>query len=468
MTTDSTDKKPNIIWVFPDQMRGQAMSVSGDENVATPHLDKLAGEGVRFTAACSSYPVCVPFRFTALTGESASSRWIPTIHWRMSPAETTVAHVLNDQGYQTCYVGKWHLYGGDYHNTRFKRIPVPREHQGGFQRWKGFELRNNPFDTWYFAEEDPEPKKIDGYQSDGLFGIAMSEMEQMSKADNPFFLALSVEPPHPPYMGPGMAGKKRDTRTIRFRKNVDAEKCSTYSPDVFDHVSHGIESSDNEDILKAHLAEYYASIENIDTNMGRLLEKLANLNILDNTVVMFFSDHGELLGSHGLQAKQWPYEESVNIPFIVRIPEALKPVGAAGAGRVVSDPIHTEDIFPTTLAFAGVTCEGKPGRNLVPWITGEMAPDREGVFLEFVEEHRDKFKTASPRWRAYRTRDFKYVVTQDGPYMLYDLKGDPYEMENLIGNEAYRDVRDNMHSVLMQHLQTNDPSFFYAYRESAG
>lgn len=462
------NNKPNIIWVFPDQMRGQAMSISGDENLSTPNLDRMAEEGVQFSAACSSYPVCVPFRFTLLTGERASSRWVPTIHWRMSPAETTIADVFNANGYQTSYVGKWHLSGGSFKPDMFKNIPVPRQYQGRFKRWKGFELRNNHFDSWYFCENDPEPHKIEGYQSDGLFAIAQKEIEEMNKDARPFFLVLSVETPHPPYHGPKFKNGNRNIRDINFRDNVNVEKLRSERPWLFKKNIWGYEQEETEEeiILKSHLHEYYSSIENIDENMGKLFDKLQSLEILKNTVVMFFSDHGELLGSHGKQGKQFPYEESINIPFIIRVPEKLTDSKIYKKCKKISVPIHTEDIFPTTLGFAGVDSgliNQKPGKNLVPWITGKKAPDREGVFLEFVEEQRDSHKDIVPPWRGYRTEKYKYAVTYEGPYMLFDLENDPYEKNNLVNKGSHRSIQEDMHEILMKHLEQNDKTFYYRY-----
>jgi len=457
--------KLNIIWVFADQMRGQAMSCSGDENVYTPNLDLLAKEGVRFEAACSTYPVCVPFRFTLLTGERASSRWVPTIHWRMSPAEKTIAHHLNENGYQTSYIGKWHLFGGNYTLDQYKYINIPNKYRGGFKRWKGFELRNNHFDTWYYSDNNPNPKKIEGFQCDGLFGVACNEIEEMSICKEPFFLVLSIEAPHPPYNGPNYNMKNRDKRDVKFRENVDPKAMREYKPWLYEIDGYSKLDKENdgnpEKVLKSFLVEYYESIENIDKNMGKIIAKLKECGVFENTAIMFFSDHGELLGSHGLQDKQWPYEESINIPFIVKIPDKHN---KQNNNRIIETPICTEDIFPTTLGIAGVDIpEAKPGKNLLEWIIEKKTPDREGVFLEFVEEQRDL--DPDWPWRGYRTKNYKYIIKSSGPFMLFDLESDPYEQNNLINDNNYSQIKDQMHAKLMSHIKENDESFYYTYAE---
>ncbi len=176
-----TNRPRNLLVILCDQLRRDALSCYGDPNIDTPHIDRLAQRGVRFDCANSSYPICVPFRFSMMTGEYAHTRMVPGIEWRMSPAERTLADEFNERDYETIYVGKWHLYGNHLHMPgygaeRVNREPVPRQFQGRWKHWRGFELRNKPFDTCYFVDDDPTPRPIDGYQTDGLFDIAMDEM----------------------------------------------------------------------------------------------------------------------------------------------------------------------------------------------------------------------------------------------------------------------------------------------------
>ena len=495
-------RRPNIIWVFPDQMRAQAMSCAGDPNVHTPNLDALAKSGVRFANACSNYPVCVPARFTLLTGERASSRWVPTIHWRMSPAERTVAHELGEAGYATSYIGKWHLYGGDAPADAYRRIPVPRRHQGGFERWQGFEFRNDPFDTHYFANDDPEPHRIEGYQTDGLFDLALAELDRLAADERPFFLALSVEPPHPPYQGPRFGENSRAMAPhlvdrIELRPNVDVERFVAEKPWLLANwrrrraqltgagkrdaglASVGAAGSTaaaftDRQVLQALLLEYGQSVENVDANMGRLVHALRHKGLWEDTIILFFADHGELLGSHGTQGKQLPYQESVGIPFIVA-------GGRVPGERLVTAPVSIEDIFPTTLDLAGVDpAPHLPGASLAPLLAADGAQEpsgrsaggadgggaafsRDAVFLEYVEEHRDSHKSIPP-WRAIRTERYCYSITGEGPWMLFDLHEDPYEQKNLIADPATAEDRRELHERLMGHLAAIEDPFARTYQ----
>lgn len=439
--TATRQSRPNIIWVFADQMRGQAMGCAGDLNVRTPHLDALAAGGVRFTAACSTYPVCVPFRFTLLTGEYAHTRWIPAIHWQMSPAERTIAHEFNDAGYETAYVGKWHLNGSiplAGGALPRNRMPIPRMYRGGFEVWHGFSLRNEFYDTCCFHGDDPTPVPLGKYQTDGLFDIATDYVRGRRAGDRPYFLTLSVEAPHPPHQAPPEYIERVRARSLTWRPNFRAGDRAQMKPET------------PWDVMKAeNIPElpirYYAQVENLDDNVGRLVAALRESGQWENTVLMFFSDHGEMLGSHGLYQKQLPYEESINIPLIVHDPR----LPAARRGAVVDDPVCTEDFYPTTLAAAGIPQRAaKPGLDLTGAIRSGGALAREGVYIEFVEEDRPSMVFFGMTWRGLRTREYKYTVLKGKPWQLFDLCSDPYEMENLVGSPAHEAVRRRLHAEL--------------------
>ena len=232
--------KPNIIVVLVDQMRRDAMSCAGDPNVRTPNLDRMAQNGVRFTSACSTFPACVPFRFSMITGQYAHSRNVPALGFRLSPAERTIGDALKDEGYAAAYIGKWHLYSaygvsGGLTLSQACRTPIPASHRRGFDYWRGFELRNEFYDTYYFADDDPQPRRIDGYQTDGLFSLALDYLEKGRSGDQPFVLMLSVEAPHPPFTAPEDSLRRvRDRGPLSFRSNVDLGSIRFFPPEWFE------------------------------------------------------------------------------------------------------------------------------------------------------------------------------------------------------------------------------------------
>lgn len=427
--------------ILADQLRRDALGCYGDPHVLTPHIDDLATRGVSFRNACSTDPVCVPFRFSLLTGEYAHSRYVPAIDWRMSPAERTLAHEFGAAGYETVYVGKWHLYGA--YGVRpgrscreINRTPVPRPHQGGFERWFGFELRNDPWDTCYFVDDDPRPRPIDGYQTDGLFDLAIGFISDKRDTGRPFFCVLSVEPPHPPYDAPPALLETWEGRQIEPPPNFQAA------------------NDEQRTCILDERRRYYAAIENLDENVGRLVACLEESGLADDTAVLFIADHGELGGSHGLREKQYPYEESIGIPLIV-----FDPGGSRRAGELIPDPVSTEDLYPTLLGLAGLKpSKTVAGIDLTSVIRGERKRiERVAVLLEFVAEFRPGMPFYEETWRGVRTERYKYTVLGPGdagrPWQLFDLEADPYELTNLVEDDHHSATARWLHGLLQQALE---------------
>ena len=458
--------QPNVVLILADQLRRAAVGVAGDANVSTPNIDTLAADGVRFSNACATYPVCVPTRFSLMTGEYAHSRGVPAIDYQLSPAETTIADVFDEAGYQTAYIGKWHLAG--HHAYRYEsgtdiardlnRKAIRPAVRGGFDYWRGFELRNGPFDTVYFADDDPTPRPIEGYQTDGLFDLACEFLDERED-DRPYFLVISVEPPHPPLVAPSPDLERWQDRPVEPRPNVplgnEERLPSGYRSWGSTQTGTAAVTEDPyaRDTVLDDLRKYYAMIENLDRNVGQFTNELIARGIREESALAFLSDHGELLGSHGLRGKQHPFEESVGVPFIVSYPD-----GGIDGGRVIEEPTNTEDWYPTLLGLAGMEADEKPGVDLTPVMRGEQSDlDREGVLLEFVREDRPNAPYNDETWRAYRTVDYKYVVKggiRGGePWQLFDLAADPYERRNLVDDPAYANVATRMHGLLLATLE---------------
>jgi arylsulfatase A-like enzyme len=438
------DTQPNILVVLSDQLRRHALGIYGDPDARTPNLDAFARRSVRFTQACSTYPICVPFRFTLMTGEYAHTRKVPGIEFAMSPAERTLADEFNDAGYETIYVGKWHLDGGHGRlgsALQVNRTPVRRSQQGRWQKWFGFELRNGPFDTCYFEDDDPVPRKIEGYQTDGLFDLAMNHLKHRSD-ERPFSMILSVEPPHDPFEAPEALQTAWENRTLTLPDNFDVEDPEARAQFIL------------------HRKRYNAMVENLDQNMGRLVAFLDAEALTDNTVVIFVADHGEMGGAHGFRAKQRPNEESVGIPLIVWDARARDRGGVA-----IADPTCTEDLFPTLLGLAGLRPRNPlQGANLTPLIHGKIDRlAREGVLLEFVAELRQRQPFYDEVWRGFRTRRYKYTVKGTNmaghPWQFFDLERDPCEKTNLIDDPAYRDEITRHHRLLCDRMIETEDHF---------
>lgn len=201
---------------------------------------------------------------------------------------------------------------------------------------------------------------------------------------------------------------------------------------------------------------YYAMVENLDQNVGRITKALEENGLAKNTIVMLMADHGELIGAHRLKQKSSPYDESTGVPLIVAGPGIVQ-------GHVANDPTCTEDLFPTFLGFTGKPNETNlPGMDLSPLMRGEVdALPREGVLLEHVRDHREGISFHRRSWRAWRTSRYKYTVFGErsgmDPWQLFDLQTDPYELNNLVDDPAHQSLRAELHEALRARMiETKD------------
>ena len=449
--------KPNILIILADQLRRQALGCYGNPDVQTPNIDRLAQSGVQFNAACSTNPVCVPFRFTFMTGQYSHTRQVPAIDWRMSPAERTLADEFNDAGYESIYIGKWHLFGGMGEGA-FK-TPVPREHQGRWQKWLGFELRNNHYDTVVFEDDDPTPITLDKHQTDGLTDLTLDYLEKRD-CDKPFACVLSIEAPHDPRQTAEPYGSRWSDKEITLPLNF-FRACDDLDTDVSRSWSLPYKEEDR-DWVVADFRRYHAMVEQLDDNVGRILDWLEASGEAEHTTLILVSDHGDNLGSHCLRGKQYPFEESIGIPLLIRGPEIP-------AGVKICDPVSTEDLFPTFLGLAGITPRDTlPGMNLVPVIRDmKMSLERPGVMLEFVRENRSGVSFHSREYRAFRSQRYLYSVLGLAggmkPWQFFDLENDPYQLNNLVNDTAYEEQLSKHHQWLRERMvKTGDHAWLTA------
>ncbi len=442
-----TVKRKNIIWVFGDQHRGQALSCHGDPNVSTPHIDRMVHEGVDFTHAVGGYPLCCPFRGSMLTG-LYPHKCVPGHEHRMPPEQPTVAHAFRDAGYHTAYFGKWHVDGFKEREGRAAFHIVPPERRGGFDVWVGYENNNSQYDCWVHGGEgdDAFHYRLPGYETDCLTDMLVDYVEDVATARNqgrndPFFAALSVQPPHNPYVAPPQFMQRHRPGNIKLRPNVPEE------------VTWVAEEA------RLRLAGYYAQIENLDYNVGRIRDALDRTGLADDTYIMFFADHGDLHGSHGQFHKTSPLHESLSVPFVL-----------CGGGSVYDHgrgchpvPVNHVDIAPTSLGLCGIevpgAMEGTDWSNY--YIKGKTASAEqpESAYVQSVipTMHGDSVDRA---WRGVFTRDgWKYVCLEGQPWYLFNLNDDPYERANLAHNTRYKVERKRLHDMLAGWIDRTDDHF---------
>lgn len=430
-------RRKNMIWVFGDQHRGQALGYMGDPNARTPFLNDLSLKSVTFSNAISGCPWCTPFRGSLFTSKY-NNKCVDRTPQRIDPELPMVTDVFNKNGYLTAYFGKWHLAGGqDF---------VPRGERGRFDIWIGYENRGGPdryskaavhgHDIWGREDKAADAEKLDKYETDALTDKFIDFLKRRPK-DKPFFAVLSVQPPHNPYVAPPEYEKHFKANGIQLRPNV---------PD----------SAKDREKFKNDLAGYYAQIENLDFNLGRILGAIRELGIWDDTHLAFFSDHGDCHGSHGYKRKSSPWEESVRIPCV------FKPAGEAPKQRFSDAPFNHVDFAPTALGLCGIDVPGwMDGTDFSHHIvSSRKAPEEEpdSAFMQHI--FRKRFDCLNRPWRGLRTKDgWKYVILEGQPIMLFNLNEDPYEKTNLIYLDTYNEKREEMHHRLAEWLKKTEDDF---------
>lgn len=452
----NAQQRPNVIWILVDQMRAQAMSHRGDPNVSTPNLDRMAIDGVNFTQAVSGTPLCCPFRGSMLTGRYPHLSSVPALNSPLSVDAVTVAHCFRDQGYRTAYIGKWHVDGNrpeldmkDPRNNKEVRF-IPRERRGGFEDWWSYENNNQPFHC-YVHTDGPSGEeqlfRLNGYETDALTDLFLDWVKRRSELapEQPFFGVLSVQPPHDPYVAPAADMSRHRAANVELRPNV---------PPVA-----GIRER-----AQAELAGYYAAIERIDFNVGRIRDELRRLGLDQNTYVVFFSDHGDMHGSHGQFRKMAPWEESIRIPLLVS-----GPTRKSYKTQECPALLNHVDIAPTTLGLCGIQPPASmQGFDYSPWIVSSKTPEQdlpESAYLSLPvptamqtglipEEGIDR------PYRGIVTRDgWKYVTMESQPWLMYNLGEDPYETVNLAYNVFYQAKRRELHAMLLAWIEQTEDTF---------
>jgi arylsulfatase A-like enzyme len=445
---DSSTKnpRPNVLWILSDQHRAQAAGYSGDPNVRTPNMDMLAATGLSFDNAYSGAPLCCPFRGSLLTGVYPH-QCVPGHEYPLPLGMDTLAKVFNEHQYHTFYLGKWHLGGCKEAREPTDTFIVPRELRGGFQDWMGYENNNSQYRTTVHGHSGTEerlPRRLEGYETDALTDLLLDYLDSRRQNAQPFFAVLAVQPPHDPHVAPAEFAGRHNPQTIQLRPNVPRQ-------------------GPLNERARRDLAGYYAQIENLDYNIGRIVSKLRSLGLYEKTHVIYFSDHGDMHGSNGRLRKNMPYEECARIPFIVS-GEIAAPYQFDGrlSGRTDVLLNHV-DIAPTTLGLCALPVPAQmrgtdfSGYRLEYRKKPEKEPD--SLFMQSVVPTLHAEGVDRP-WRAIVTRDgWKYACLPEIPWLLYNLKEDPYEQINLALEPKYKSILKELHCRLAEWIKRTDDPF---------
>ncbi|RLA30836.1 MAG: sulfatase [Gammaproteobacteria bacterium] len=422
-TVHDEARKPNVVYVLTDQWRAQATGYSGDPNLIgrTPNLDQIANSGINFRNAVSTTPVCTPYRAALLTGQYPTTTGMIFNDLHLPEESYTMAEMFKESGYTTAYIGKWHLDG------MMRDQFTPPERRQGFEYWKALECSHEYNELFYYEGDDPQKKQWEGYGPYAETDDAISYIKQYADGGKPFLMVLSLGAPHFPHnSAPEETQKLFSPEDIVLRGNVTAQQA---------------ESARNE------AAGYYAHIAALDTSIGKLHAAIAEAGISDNTIFVFTSDHGEMMGSHGWRPKQKQvaWAESVKVPFLLKYPARY------GNEKIAVDaPINTPDILPTLLAMAGLPiAKSIEGENMTHAIGDNDAAKNKAALIMNVSPFAGDFD----EYRGVYTSRYAYVETLDGPSMLFDMKNDPLQLDNLVNKPEHQELQRKLELSLQRELE---------------
>ena len=415
--------QPNLIYVFADQLRWSNMGYNGDALAKTPHIDALASQSCNLCNAVSGHPVCAPYRASLFTGKYTTSTGMVINELRINPNHRCFAHVLNDGGYETCYIGKWHMYAaqlGHHYDSKNSFIPKGPDRLGFDDYYAAYNFHheyNSP--PAYYHLDTPEKLYYGGYEPDCQTDMAIAQLRRLSAQNKPFALFLSIGTPHDPWTPDNVPKRYFDM----FR-DAEIQPPPNYSPRNDPHADMWARLKPKERRkLRDWIRVYYAMIANLDDNVGRLVNAVKALGLDGNSIFVFTSDHGEMFGAHGRRAKNIFYDEAARVPFLLRYSDSL----AAGCNDVC---LNTVDIMPTLLSMMGLpvpdSVEGTDRSEEI-----KNGPDTESGALMMGTGPTAIFGNGR-EWRAWRTNRYTYAVYRaDGSEYLFDNRNDPFQMKNL-------------------------------------
>jgi len=421
--TVDTTRKPNVVFVLTDQWRAQATGYSGDPNLIgkTPNLDRIADSGINFRNAISTTPVCTPYRAALLTGQYPTTTGMIFNDLHLPEEAYTMAEMFKESGYTTAYIGKWHLDG------MLRDQYTPPERRQGFEYWKALEVSHEYNELVYYEGDDPEKKQWPGYGPWAETDDAIAYIERYANGDNPFLLVLAVGAPHFPH------------------NSAPEEMRALFRPE--DIVLRGNVTEEYEETARIEAAGYYAHIAAMDTAIGKLHSAIETAGIADDTIFVFTSDHGEMMGSQGWwpKQKQVAWAESVKIPFLLQFPARF------GNEKItVNAPINTPDILPTLLAMADLpiatSIEGEDMSDAIG--DDDVAKDKAALIMNV-----SPFAGDFDEYRGIYTSRYAYVETLDGPSMLFDMDNDPLQLNNLVADPEYKELQAQMNLSLQRELE---------------
>ena len=492
-------QQPNVLLIFPDQLQRDVLSCYGGP-VSTPNIDRLADEGVRFTEATCPTPYCAPTRMSLVTSVYPHQHGVvQNTGWKqrgMKPDENTYPRVLNADGYATHHYGKWHLepekkgqtmpwypdqfrYFPEFYDSMADKFEDYKERgEGRFSDWYGLIFPIEITDDMDVAIEHNGLQEKWGGSSFAKMAIGMGRLElehedcyDFQVADRaietikkhtaegtPFMINVAFNVPHDPYLVPAPYYDQFPPDEIEMPENVN-QLHDRFKTNWARRVVTEMRGPDGKEIgMREFMRIYYGNVKFLDDQVGRVLHALEESGQMDNTIIVFLADHGDMAGGHGMAWKETVafYEEVAAIPLIVRYPSRLKP-------QVNRTPSSTLDVFPTIFdLLQRDQLDGIAGKSLVPYMTGEKDASEANpyTFSARISKNPKAEREILAEMAGHfmvRGKGFKYMVysQNDEPLyreepieILYHLKNDPGEVVDLANNPEFASVKAEMNQAL--------------------
>lgn len=436
MSVATRGKRPNLLVVYPDQMRAQSMGFMDADPVHTPHLDAFAQESLILTQAVANYPVCSPSRAMMLSGKYPPGTgvidncysWSAPFGCELRGSDRCWSDVCSDAGYSLGYIGKWHLDAphAPFVDTKNNQPELawnewcPPDRRHGFSHWYAYgtyDWHMKPMywrgdagraDFEYVDQWGPE------HEADKAIAYLENEGGHLRDPEAPFALVVAMNPPHPPYdMYPPDYKAPYEGKApadLIVRPNVDLDGNSEASA-----------------FALAHTADYFANITGVDAQFGRILMALDDCGLSEDTIVLFTSDHGNCVGAHGYYGKNCPFEEAVRVPFLIRWPDRIAP-------RMDPLLLSIPDIAPTLLGLLGLEAGAPDGMQGASYAASFLGEGSDGPRSQLY--FRIPYDAPGAGMRGVRTRRYKLNIDagcgEPARSELYDLEHDPYELQNIL------------------------------------
>ena len=424
-------KRPNIVLIVADDWAYMDIGITGHPLLKTPNLDRLARDGVHFTKAFTPNPICTPSRAALLTGQD---NWTNGCWFFGMPIRGNSRHfaqLLSEAGYETFYTGKWHNDG-----LPSKRGFTSGKYIGGGGPGAGGHHKPTVKD---FGGANKH--QIERFDSELFTDAAVEFLDSQQPDSKPFLLFVSYMTPHDPWTPPGKYATLYKPHTISLPANFMPRPMNGPKPFRYYTDWHGKSLRDEKQMVpfprtpegvRDARSRYYGTITHDDEQIGRILSKLDQKQLTNNTLVIFLADHGISLGAHGISGKQTMYEEGIRLPLIMRYPRLKRDVARR------ADLVSLIDIFPTLCDAAGVEVpESIEGRSLLGLYQGEGRWEREHIFSSFVSPTKHRLNIRCVRTKRYKL--VHHLTTVE--FELYDLENDPHELVNLAGLKKFEKIQ---------------------------